>query len=596
MLRSHFGSSQIGYGRRMSVLDSPEHLPLPCLCGDFLDLPPNLLPLEPPLLEQPLLEPPPLEQPELSEHDLEAGFLFLRPRREARTPAFTLTEDVHNMGMGHMALLRKHREGILKLRKQPKQKEYDGLAAAWDATVLRHGDTASDVKLEGPALHPNTYNMPGLMRIAFANVGATASTGTGGVEGTRRGLEAMMSAASMYHAEQSRLDAGVSTCLGSSQGVYVGRSHDATPCLVQFGRLQHVLEQHARYLVCKTDSRGVKTWKALPFDEYRKNFPRGAIRSGVVECLAQLGDVAWWEGRFEKARRYRFPPVFLQNTKSSTIHSAVDDAAPALSLDNLKKVSEKTPVIMDEPVDNGKSNVRRRAHVSAQTKECKNFLYQGRVGCVVHGLNRTITKAIGEKQTVGDIHAVQYVLRLASRRDALFRSAHMIVQSELEVVHGPPIQEHLAHSRVVLSHTMLRALEHVRGRLEDGWSLKGPASKSRLVAQEKLLLFVNGDIRQRRVTHYETGCCRDPDTGEFSRAICVSNVTAAIISAGLLGGVESVIPSKSRWGGQGIPNGGHVLRKKISSKQPSPWEELPRLFQGQTKHTRSGPTFVFGPT
>jgi hypothetical protein len=81
----------------------------------------------------------------------------------------------------------------------------------------------------------------------------------------------------------------------------------------------------------------------------------------------------------------------------------------------------------------------------------------------------------------------------------------------------------------------------------DGFSLRHGSHKGRLESHGKLLDMLNGDIRLGMLIHHEVGCCTDAE-GYFSRDICVENVYAAIVMSGLVGGVENVMPSKSRWG------------------------------------------------
>jgi hypothetical protein len=66
-------------------------------------------------------------------------------------------------------------------------------------------------------------------------------------------------------------------------------------------------------------------------------------------------------------------------------------------------------------------------------------------------------------------------------------------------------------------------------------------------ALHNLKRMLPGDIRQEKFVHYEDNCCTD-ENGHFQRDICVDNVTAAIVSAGLLCDHLADVPSKNRWG------------------------------------------------
>ena len=48
------------------------------------------------------------------------------------------------------------------------------------------------------------------------------------------------------------------------ESVFVRWHHDATPMMLEFGALQPLLEESARYLIREKDSRGISRWKAVP--------------------------------------------------------------------------------------------------------------------------------------------------------------------------------------------------------------------------------------------------------------------------------------------------------------------------------------------
>jgi len=99
--------------------------------------------------------------------------------------------------------------------------------------------------------------------------------------------------------------------------------------------------------------------------------------------------------------------------------------------------------------------------------------------------------------------------------------------------------------KAVLSQTLLRAQEHLRGALNDEFPRPPPGGRRRHGAAGTLLQFLNGDIREPRAVHFEQGCCQAD--GCFSRERAIENVFAAAVSAGLFGGMENTLPSKSRW-------------------------------------------------
>lgn len=106
---------------------------------------------------------------------------------------------------------------------------------------------------------------------------------------------------------------------------------------------------------------------------------------------------------------------------------------------------------------------------------------------------------------------------------------------------------------------------------------RSQAILDRHAAVEKLLYFVNGDIRNRRTEHYECGCCLGED-GHFDRSIAVDNVCTAIVGAGLLGGICKVTPSTGRWWSRNACMSFHaagimfhwILPRTFAATYPSP--------------------------
>ena len=169
--------------------------------------------------------------------------------------------------------------------------------------------------------------------------------------------------------------------------------------------------------------------------------------------------------------------------------------------------------------------------------------------CLVHRLHRITTLALREDELVGDCHAKALISNNLHHKPLMRKSARAIVDRDLIVIHGSsPAQEHLDHIDRVIYHTRLRREGIVRGRLVSGEG--APAVKKSVFdsdAPRNLKRMLPGDIRQEKFVHYEDSCCIDKN-GHFQRDICVDNVTAAIISAGLLCDHLTDVPSKDRWG------------------------------------------------
>lgn len=333
------------------------------------------------------------------------------------------------------------------------------------------------------------------------------------VQDTHRGMEALSSVASIWCIAQDAAarDLAASSWL-SARYVCISRYHDATPCLLRYGRLQDSLEPVARYLVKDVDGAGRVHWKTVAHAEYRARAPRSQMRSGVLEVLAQSACVSYGSDGATSMQRFTLPPRLLQNGKASTIATAVETAAPSLSVESLKSMADRSPeqvVLMEEVVDRSRANQRKLAFTAEQLREHPRIFYHTGIGCVVHNLNRMLSDSIDEQATIGNVHAVQFVMSIAGRRAALQQALRELIASELVIMQGPPPDEYRAHSAQVVSHTLLRALEHTRGSVDDGWDIRRTKRhKSRLLAQDRLLNMLNGDIRHDVVVHYEDAASR----------------------------------------------------------------------------------------
>jgi hypothetical protein len=120
--------------------------------------------------------------------------------------------------------------------------DFDNLARAWDARVLRHGDQVSRsggsvASAPGIRTHANTFTVEGLVRQGFLQVGERfgKSGVASGVDETRRGLECMLSVAGVgsqmfEHAEQNLIN----SCRSGASAVVLQRHHDGTPIVLKY--------------------------------------------------------------------------------------------------------------------------------------------------------------------------------------------------------------------------------------------------------------------------------------------------------------------------------------------------------------------------
>ena len=72
-----------------------------------------------------------------------------------------------------------------------------------------------------------------------------------------------------------------------------------------------------------------------------------------------------------------------------------------------------------------------------------------------------------------------------------------------------------------------------------------PDYSTRLETRNKVLTFVNGDIREARCQHHEVGCCSSADDPELAAK---EGFFAACVEANLFLGEENIECRKNQWG------------------------------------------------
>ena len=202
-------------------------------------------------------------------------------------------------------------------------------------------------------------------------------------------------------------------------------------------------------------------------------------------------------------------------------------------------------MILRDCPDNCSSNLRCKRATAAQLPQ--TVLYDLFAGCAVHKLHGFVTRTIGEDKVVGHTHACQFVLGIQNRRSTLIGALRQLLQGELRCLVGVPPVSYRQYSELVVKNTLMRRQSVVRARSGDVDDLQlARRGKSTRDAIPDLLDMLNGDIREEIAVHFCSGCCQDAD-GRTTREAQVSNVMAAILDAGLLGGVGHVVPTKSLW-------------------------------------------------
>lgn len=153
------------------------------------------------------------------------------------------------------------------------------------------------------------------------------------------------------------------------------------------------------------------------------------------------------------------------------------------------------------------------------------------VGCSVHKVHRILAHSLSETSLVGDVHAIQLVSQSPRNQNAMMQGLRRVLKDSLVFIRAaPPPAQSLVwtrHLKSILSHTLARRHEHVRGRAGDADNLQPGKGAAAMQARcDKLVAFLNGDVRSSAFTHYCQGCCRNRDQ-------CIDTL-AAVLFAGLL--------------------------------------------------------------
>ena len=120
-----------------------------------------------------------------------------------------------------------------------------------------------------------------------------------------------------------------------------------------------------------------------------------------------------------------------------------------------------------------------------------------------------------------------------------------LVFAELEIHETPPDPLWQWHTRRVIDAAVLRN-RNVSGCVSEGDSfLLGPDYETRLATRNKVLTFVNGDIRENRCQHHEVGCCTSAEDPVLAAK---EGFFAACVEANLFLGEEKIDCRKNQWG------------------------------------------------
>ena len=248
-------------------------------------------------------------------------------------------------------------------------------------------------------------------------------------------------------------------------------------------------------------------WESLTLDKYLAKKPRaGTLRYGTLDLCAQGLSCQYMDEEnilqgFEVICR----PVVCQAGSASCIYSAVQEAVPQLSDENLCELATVCPaVIVEELPDACSANDRKRAKTYDVTADSEVWHVRG--SCGSHQLRRII--AARQQTLVGDVHAISVTCSAtgtASEMQTALR--HWLTQ--LVVIKGRPCHENLKRNKLIVENTLMRHEQHIDvDRATHGAATSIVDLLEPDHAVSKFLKFWNGNWRLNTPVHWCDGCCR----------------------------------------------------------------------------------------
>ena len=400
---------------------------------------------------------------------------------------------------------------------------FDGLARAWNATVLRHGDSVAEISEQvaapsmsirlHPKLHPNSFTTDGMLRMAFSHTHSSAQ-----VQGIASSTRAMAAASVVVAACESAQAAAteqlvVDVLSGKVRSFLLCMHFDATPQQVRFGELSQQLAPSARYLVPALDARGQRRWRSVRIDEYRQlgKVGRGGLpNSGVVELLGQLCSIhfdALEQGLHVDVNwDLLMSPRILERCNSSTLFSAVFGSGGITSVATLLKMSVHVRfIIVQQCPDMVSSNIRASAHLASLLP--RNIFHTPDF-CSAHRLHRIIAAVSQENKLAGDVHAITYSCTITGNHEKMLQAWHTMVESgHCQRFMGEPCDEWRDFSLDIWLHTKARQHAVIRSAVDGLGESLLPSSELDVILDKgrTFLCFWNGDPRITKPTHWCTG-------------------------------------------------------------------------------------------
>jgi hypothetical protein len=430
-------------------------------------------------------------------------------------------------------------------------KQYMGLAKGWNRLHgLHEGDRAHALKrkfkhigaqFRRRRIHKNKWHFSNVVNQGYKAVGKVGVKRAGDIGVTRRTCDVVGGTSGLL---LKALSNELKTLMAQHPlGLFIVRGHDATPAQASFGSYGADVMGFARYAVRKEDDSGFKLVKLDAFQALRGK--RFAPKFGVVELLATRDEVHC-RLRGEKISRVSIHPAcVVENTKASTLMTAVEAMNLDLSFAALNVHKHNVKVFMVNEVPDSARSVKRKLKATGPflPKEC---LYVADA-CASHVVHLIIEDSIDEVKLVCDVHAVAFITHVPSHFNRMVAKYRDYLLQFANIKQGAPDAKFAIHTRAVLRRTLRRHDDLVRGRLSydvEGKPHAEKPSKSQKTNDDRVETLVaayNGDITNPIPEFYLNWIVED-------RAAVADTLTASALHGGLFLGGGDNLPAANRWG------------------------------------------------
>ena len=232
--------------------------------------------------------------------------------------------------------------------------------------------------------------------------------------------------------------------------------------------------------------------------------------------------------------------------------TAISEVMPELNEQAIQQLCGVVKVcIVHDIHDSCRANIRLSAYRSLVLPA--NCLH-AKVPCVAHIAHLIMTtspkNSPSEFSVIGDVYAAEFCGRAPAHYNRMLSSLRSWLYAELLIYDDGrvPSEANRTHLDGVLEMTVMRHINHVRGRLLDCDDPELSLSRSRAAdaaeeACSKIRDIFNDDVRLAIPVHIRTEA-----TQALSRDELVDAAARAVADAHILTGLCSQLPSKNRWG------------------------------------------------